>query len=749
MGTRERRERSNSVDAELIGLFRAAQTLSGTAKVTLVAVGGYGNGELSPGSDIDILILHDGSLTENDLSGFVNALLYPLWDSGRAVDHSVRTRAQTRETATSDVKVAMGLLDSRFICGDRDLFEVTANDANEEWRKNAKRYIPQIRELSRERSNRVGELAYLLEPDLKEARGGLRDITALRAIAKSGLVAITFDRISNAESILRNVRDALHVESGRNRDQLRFVEQDKVARNLNYKDADELMSEVAKAARAVDYLLELTWHRLDQIQSKRFFNREKTVRVERGLVIEGGELRIESGYEITADPIVGLRAAAAAAQLGIPLSIDTCIQLAAELPPMPIPWPRVAREELVTLIGAGANMVRVWEALDQEGLIQKWIPEWTHLRSLPQRNVLHRHTVDRHMVETAVHAAALTRTVHRPDLLLFAALFHDVGKGFPDHDHSDFGATLMAPLAERLGFDSADVETLILLVKEHLLLSAIATRRDLDDPATISSVIEKIPSAELLELLHALSVADGEATGRAAWSDWKATLVSNLVNRCNAALEGIMPANQLELTDIQIRAAEAGELKVDLIEKEGEYLVEIIAPDSTGLLATIAGVLSITRFDVRSARTRSHGKSAVMTWVALLDDHVSPPTPRKLLELIQSGLAGQINFSEKIADRVKNYQKFPGIPVPPPVVTAIMDATTQATVIEVRMHDRPGLLYTIATAVTSAKIDIKAAIVSTLGAEAFDTLYVTQVDGSPLGSERAIEFARGLEARLK
>ena len=193
----------------------------------------------------------------------------------------------------------------------------------------------------------------------------------------------------------------------------------------------------------------------------------------------------------------------------------------------------------------------------------------------------------------------------------------------------------------------------------------------------------------------------------------------------------------------------AGELKVDLIEKEGEYLVEIIAPDSTGLLATIAGVLSITRFDVRSARTRSHGKSAVMTWVALLDDHVSPPTPRKLLELIQSGLAGQINFSEKIADRVKNYQKFPGIPVPPPVVTAIMDATTQATVIEVRMHDRPGLLYTIATAVTSAKIDIKAAIVSTLGAEAFDTLYVTQVDGSPLGSERAIEFARGLEARLK
>ncbi|MBU6242916.1 MAG: HD domain-containing protein, partial [Acidobacteria bacterium] len=565
----------------------------------------------------------------------------------------------------------------------------------------------------------------------------------------SGLIPISFDRISGAEAILRNVRDALHLESGRNRDQLRFSEQDKVARHLDYRDADALMSDVAKAARAVDYLLELTWHRLDQIQPKSFFKRKKKIRVERGLIIDQGELQIEKNYVIGEDPIVGLRAAAAAAQLGIPLSIETCIQLAEKLPPMPTPWPKSAREELVTLIGAGSNMVRVWEALDQEGLIEKWIPEWAHLRSLPQRNVLHRHTVDRHMVETAVHAAALTRKVHRPDLLLFAALFHDIGKGFPSHDHSDYGATLIAPLAERLGFESADVESLTLLVKHHLLLSAIATRRDLDDPATISSVIEKIPNAQLLELLHALSVADGEATGRAAWSEWKATLVSNLVNRCNAALKGIAPANQLELSETQIAAAEAGELKVDLIENNGEYLVEVIAPDSTGLLSTVAGVLSITRFDVRSARTRSHGKSAVMTWVAQLDDHVTPPTAPKILELIKSGLAGQIDFSEKIADRVRNYQKFPGIPVPPPVVTAISDAATDATVIEVRMHDRPGLIYTIAAAITSAKIDIKAAIVSTLGAEAFDTLYVTKIDGSPLEPMRAIEFARELEARLK
>jgi [protein-PII] uridylyltransferase len=171
------------------------------------------------------------------------------------------------------------------------------------------------------------------------------------------------------------------------------------------------------------------------------------------------------------------------------------------------------------------------------------------------------------MVETAVQAAALTRQVHRPDILLFSALFHDIGKG-TEEDHSERGMRLIEPLAKRIGFDADDVETIKLLVKHHLLLSATATRRDLDDPATIASVVEVIPNLQVLELLHALSIADGEATGRAAWTDWKASLVAELVKRVELAIPDNTVALQPALSEDQRQKAESGVLAVASEDRE-------------------------------------------------------------------------------------------------------------------------------------------------------------------------------------
>jgi [protein-PII] uridylyltransferase len=293
--------------------------------------------------------------------------------------------------------------------------------------------------------------------------------------------------------------------------------------------------------------MDLTWHRIDSNEGKSWFRKSKSQSIDKGLVILNSEVAVEENYEILNDSAIGLRAAATAAQRGLPLSIDACILFSEKFSPLPNPWPKPVLNDLVALIGAGRPMIRVFEALDQDGLIEKWIPEWSHVRFLPQRNVLHRHTVDRHMLETAVHAATLTRTVTRPDLLLVSALFHDIGKGFPNKDHSEFGEELIRPLAKRLGFDAIDCETIALLVREHLLLSAVATRRDLEDPATIDFVVEKIKDPESLQLLHALSISDGEATGKAAWSDWKAGLVSNLVAKCLAAMAGIKPVSEPDL----------------------------------------------------------------------------------------------------------------------------------------------------------------------------------------------------------
>jgi [protein-PII] uridylyltransferase len=752
MGTRERRDRSDSFDRKLSGLFLSALDASkiSSKNIALAAVGGYGRGELSPGSDLDLLVIHDGVAREEQLSDFVNALLYPLWDAGLPVDHAVRTRAQTRETANEDIRVAMGILDIRALEGNSDLINAVAIDVAEDWRKNSKRNLTKLRESSLERAERSGELAFLLEPDLKEARGGLRDINALRAIAFSG-EEVALDRLSSAEALLSNVRDVLHGVSGKGRDQLLLTEQDRVSAEMHFVDADALMLEVARAARAVDYVMDLTWHRIDSSKSRGIFKKSKPESLGKGVIALNNEVTIDSHSDILSDSGVGLRAAAIAAQRGLPLSIEACIQLADEFRPIPTPWPRSSREDLVTLIGAGSAMIRVFEALDQEGIIERWIPEWSHVRFLPQRNVLHRHTVDRHMLETAVRAAKLTRTVHRPDLLLVAALLHDIGKGFPDKDHSEYGEELMRPLALRLGFSESDSEVLALLVKQHLLLSSVATRRDLDDPATIEFVTSLIPDPEVLELLHALSIADGEATGKTAWSNWKAGLVADLVNRCIVSITGgtgIKPAEQLELSPEQLSRLDNKSLSLTITPRDDAYEIEILSPDQVGLLSAVAGTFSVLRLNVRSARTRTVGDAVAMNWIVTLDPNATLPSEGELTMTLRKSIAGEIDLAKKIDDRISNYRKAPGIPVPPPIVTATNDIATQATVLEIRMHDRPGVLYSVARAISRFGVDIRAAIVSTLGAEALDTLYVTDFAGEALTEERAKLLANQVESYL-
>jgi [protein-PII] uridylyltransferase len=757
MSTRERRERSNESDRFLLSLFNAALVKAGknSKGLAVAAVGGYGRGELSPGSDLDILILHQGQFSQSVLSEFVNNLLYPLWDS-KSVDHSVRTRAETREAADSDLKVALGLLDIRLVAGDADLVAAVQIDSLENWRKNARNRFPELKKSLEERHVRAGELAYLLEPDVKEARGGLRDINAIRAIAASGVTTVPLERISWAESKLNDVRETLHQSSGRNKDRLLFQEQDAVARKLEYADADAMMSDVAQAARSVDYLLEFTWHQIEQ-RSKagfaRFLRKPRTDEIGKNLNVSQKEIVINALADLESDSLLGLRAAATAAQLGLPISLESYSLLSAALNEgqglLPNPWPREAREYLISLIGAGESMVSIFEALDQEEIIFHWIPEWRALRSLPQRNALHRHTVDRHMVETAVHAAALTRTVHRPDLLLFAALFHDIGKGNAE-DHSIRGERLIGPLALRIGFPPEDVLIIKILVKHHLLLSATATRRDLDDPATIQSILAVIPDLTTLELLYALSIADGEATGSAGWSDWKATLVTDLVLRVKKAMTGSSTiAKQPEITTEQLRIAESGVLQVNLEKRENGYSIEVISPDKPGLLSLVAGVLNTSRLDVRSARTKSHGSSAVMKWIVTPEQYAPTVTAQFLHTEIEKAFNDAGHIEDKLISRAQAYASIPSIPVPDPIVEVFNDSATDATIIEVRSHDRPGLLFRIGAGITQSQVDIRSAIVTTLGAEAIDTLYVTELTGGALSDVRANEVASRLLQLLK
>jgi [protein-PII] uridylyltransferase len=367
------------------------------------------------------------------------------------------------------------------------------------------------------------------------------------------------------------------------------------------------------------------------------------------------------------------------------------------------------------------------EALDQVGLLDRVLPEWSRVRCKPQRNAVHRFTVDRHLVETAVRAAELTRQVSRPDLLLLAALLHDIGKGWPG-DHTDAGVEQVPVIARRIGLAEHDVDVLVQLVRHHLLLPDTATRRDLDDPATVRLVADAVRDRPTLDLLHALTEADALATGPAAWGEWKAGLVADLVRRTAAVLAGDPPPPAAPLDDTQRSLAEAGTLAVDITGDR----VTFVAPDRPGLLWRWAGVLALHRLAIRSANASAVGTTAV-TVFDVAPRFGSPPDWDALRADVRRAYDDALPIAAHLAERDRAYRS-PAAHVTPPRVLWVDDASEHSSVVEVRAHDAVGLLYRLTRALADAGLDVRSARVSTLGAEVVDAFYVAESDGAAVVS---------------
>ncbi|MFJ2500151.1 [protein-PII] uridylyltransferase [Streptomyces sp. NPDC087539] len=773
-------------DDWLTALFTAAARQTGVHGAALVAVGGYGRGELSPRSDLDLLLLHDGSADPAALAALADRVWYPVWDLGLALDHSVRTPAEARRTAGEDLKAQLGLLDARPVAGNLGLVAAMRTTVLADWRNQAPKRLPALHELCRERAERHGELRFLLEPDLKEARGGLRDATALRAVAASWIADAPREGLAEARRVLLDARDALHLTTGRATDRLALQEQDQVAAELGLLDADALLRQVYEAARTLSYATDVTWREVDRVLRARsvrprlraMLGGGRTAAPERSPLAEGvveadGEVVLARTARPERDPVLVLRAAAAAAQSDLPLSRHVVRRLATAAPPLPVPWPAEAREELVTLLGAGEATVPVWEALEAEGLITRLLPDWERVHCRPQRNPVHTWTVDRHLVEAAVRASALTRRVHRPDLLLVAALLHDIGKGWPG-DHSAAGEVIARDMAARIGYDQHDVGVIATLVRHHLLLVETATRRDLDDPATVRSVATAVGSAATLELLHALTEADALATGPAAWSAWRAALVADLVGRVAAVLAGQAPeepehtAPGAEQERLAVEALRTGgpvlalHAQTEVPDADGEpepvgVELHIALPDRPGVLPAAAGVLALHRLTVRAADLRAVelptelGEPAdllLLSWRVAAEYGSLPQATRLRADLVRA-LDGSLDIAARLAEREAAYPRRRGVKAPPPRVTVAAAGSRLATVIEVRAQDAPGLLHRIGRALELSGVRVRSAHVSTLGANAVDAFYVTDTDGKPLPGERALAVADAVEAALR
>lgn len=711
-----------------------AERLGDEPDVALVAVGGYGRREPAPGSDLDLVLLHRG---RNDVKVVADGVWYPVWDAGVRLDHSVRTVAQAVAVAREDLKAALGLLDARHVAGDPDLTAELRSAALAAWRRDARKRLPDLLRSVRERAESHGELAFLLEPDLKSARGGLRDVHAITAAAAAWVADAPGERVRAAHERLLDVRGELQRRAGRATDRLVLQEQTPVAAALGYGDADALMRDVYAAGRAIAFACDETWRRVEAVLSppRRWTPRRGGAQgpVRRpladGVVEQGGEVVLARDADPGHDPALVLRVAAAAAQADLPIAPHTLDRLAAESAPLPQPWSPAARDAFVALLGAGHGLVGVVEALDQAGLWSPLFPEWDLVRCKPQRNAVHRYTVDRHLVAATVEAAALTRGVSRPDLLLLAALLHDLGKGRPG-DHTEAGVAMVPVVAGRLGVPATDTDVLVTLVRHHLLLADTATRRDLADPATVRLVADAVGDRATLDLLHALTEADALATGPAAWGEWKAGLVADLVRRVAAQLAGEPAPRPRTLDERQTTLAERGALAVDVV---GDT-VTVVAPDRPGLLWRWSGVLALHRLQIRAATATSIGPMAV-TVFDVTPRFGSPPDWDAVRADVRRAYDDALPLAAHLAERERAYPQDSAAVVPPRVLW-IDDASETASVVEVRAHDAVGLLHRLTHALAAAGLDVRSARMSTMGAEVVDAFYVVEADGSAVVDER-------------
>ncbi len=731
--------------------------------LALVAVGGYGRSSLCPYSDLDVMLVHNG---HREIGKVADAIWYPVWDEGVHLDHSVRRPSEVLHVAAEDVRVALGLLDGRLVWGEPRVAEPLLDKARAAWRDRlGTRYLPLLEMQMAERRATAGDVAFLLEPDLKESHGGLRDVSVLRAIsAYAPLLAEYADvaSLGDAAALLTDIRVELHRLAHREHDKLLLQDQDQVASALGFADADALMLAVSTAGRQIAWVSDEVWRRRrlwdPSPPPKRRFRRGSPDRGTRPAPPELGPDMVEIDGEIALTPLapvsddasLPLRLAATAARLERPIARGSLHRLADRMPPPGDPWTDKTRTTLVTLLGLGRPAIDQIESLDQHGLLVRLIPEWAAVRNKPQRNAYHTFTVDRHLLEAAALAAELTDTVERPDLLLVGTLLHDIGKGFPG-DHTAVGMEVVETIATRMGFDPADVAVLVDLVRNHLLLPDTATRRDLDDPTTIARVARAAGDRLTLHLLAALTEADSRATGPSAWGAWKAGLVADLVARTDRMLKGetepagpdrIVTANRELMTEVRATGLPS-------VSLQPPHVI-VAAPDRPGLFSSVAGALALNGMDVRAANVSGEDGVAVEMFTVEVARGTWPDTA-KLREDLAAVLSDRLALGERLSERERTYplRRGSAAHLPGSDVNVDNDASETATVLEVRAPDEIGLLHRITRALFDAGLDVVSARVSTLGEMVVDAFYVRESGGSKVtDASRLTEISNAIRAEL-
>jgi [protein-PII] uridylyltransferase len=793
------RRRSGLVDAALIRLYEAASADLGSARTALVALGGYGRAALSPGSDLDVLVLHDGSDTEA-VTLLAERLLYPLWDAGFRVGHAARTEAECREAAADRLETLTASLDMRLVAGDVALFDRAAAAVLRLASHDVGAFARRLVDGGAARRARYGAATHRLEPDLKESAGGLRDVQTVgwleRAVGPPledrGLIhPRERAAIEDAEEFLTRARSALHLLAPGTTDRLIREHQADVAAAMGFTDeprlpaVDGLMRAVFEHARQALWIRDAVVRRLLEAPERRA---EPIAPMDpEGLLVALADLAETGGH-----PSVGLLDAAT--------SVDPSSQVA---------WTESMRDALSRILHTGEGGTAAFEVLDRLGLLVAYLPAWAAVRCRPQRDPYHRYSVDTHLLRTAAGVAGALRSpdpddpieaeaaahVDDADGVLLGALLHDIGK-IGEGNHVPAGSRIATEALRGIGVGDATAELAAFMVREHLLLPDTATRRDLSDDDLILDVAATIGTPERLAALYLLAKADATATGSAAWTPWRRTLIRELVGKVQRSFErGDMgtelagrlaervdrlrellvdqPQTQIErfilrmprayfLTVEPARAARhfaviAPRLASDEVRTQpnegsrpGVSELLVVAADRAGLLARIAGSLAVAGLSIVTAQvfTTEDGAAVDLFEVqGVFERQIDERRWREFRNTLRKAIDGRVDLEHQVREKRAPY---PPPKVETPVTVEIDDdASEHFTVVEVGAPDRLGLLFDIATVFAARGLDVHVAKVATYAGRVVDAFYVRDAVGRKLEDPDEVgRLERALRDRL-
>ena len=772
--------------------------------LSLLAVGGYGRRHLVPYSDVDLLLLFASERLALANRNSVAAFLRQLWDAGLRVSQSVRTPAECLEVHDQNVELNISLLDQRFLAGDRPLYAGVVDRMPRFLRANREVLVRNLARLTRERHSKFGETLYHLEPNVKETPGGLRDFQLVAWLdqlrdAGSGYPAASVpEELRDAFGFLARVRCYLHYQTGRDSNIIDFDAQESIAGEWQPHgqeprgDASAWMRQYFRHARAIDHAAARALESAEAQSSSLFaqFRDWRTRLSNADFSVHRERAHFRSPHQLDTDPQLSLRLFEFVARHGIRPSleaerqiesrIETLRQFFADSRPL---WGLL--ESILSLPQAPMAV----RAMHDTGLLTAVFPELRCIDCLVIRDFFHRYTVDEHTLVAMQNlcglrgqpGAALTfggllAEVKQPGLLLFALLFHDSGKGSPAERHVDGSLRLAESAMARIQVPRAARELVLFLIASHLELSAVLQSRDVYDPATIRDVARRVETVERLKGLALLTWADIGAVNPEVMTPWRAEqlwqlylMVYNELTRelesdriaeqsagspeRAAFLEGF-PTRYLRThteaeidahMEIERRAHERG-AAVDVRRLETAWQLTLVTGDRPGLFADAAGTISSFGMNILKAEAFSNRRGLVLDTFSFADPNrtldLNPSEVDRLRSVTSRVLAGKANVRELLRNRPK--PRLPSRQAAFPARVSIdPDASASATLVEIVAQDRPGLLYDLASAISSCGGNIEVVLIDTEAHKAIDVFYVTS-GGRKLDAEKQAAMADAL-----